>query len=184
LQPTSRWKIFYLSYLSNPSSDRLIYRAIVQKKPRRILELGIADGRRALRMIDTAARFTDRSDILYIGLDRFEDRGSTDDAGLPLITAHRVLNRSGARIKLVPGDPLRSLARAANDLGQVDLLIISPQTETERLNKVWYFVPRLLHAQSQIFVEQKLPGDKKTLQAASPREIEQWAAKAIRWKAA
>jgi len=184
LHPTSRWKIFYLSYLSNPPSDRLIYRAIVQKKLRRILELGIAEGRRALRMIDAAARFTPRADIQYLGMDSFEDRGETDGPGLSLIDAHRVLTRSGARIKLIPGDPLRNLARAANDLGQVDLLIISPQAETDRLSRVWYFVPRLLHAQSRIFVEQMLPGGKKALQAVSPREIDQWAAKAIRWKAA
>lgn len=135
-------------------------------------------------MIDAAARFTPRSEIQYIGMDRFEERGETDGPGLTLITAHRVLTRSGARIKLIPGDPLRSLARAANDLGQVDLLIISPQPEAERLSRVWYFVPRLLHAQTRIFVEQILPGGEKSLQAVSPREIEQWAAKAIRWKAA
>lgn len=184
MQSTSRWKIFYLSYFSNPASDRLVYRTILQKKSRRILELGITDGNRALRMIDAAARFTPRSDIQYIGMDSFEDRGETDGPGLSLITAHRVLTRSGAKIKLIPGDPLRSLARAANDLGQVDLLIVSPQTETDRLGRIWYYVPRLLHAQSRIFVEQILPGGKKAFQAVSPREIDQWAAKAIRWKAA
>jgi hypothetical protein len=184
LQPTSRWKIFYLSYFSNPASDRQIYRAILQKKSRRILELGIADGSRALRMIDAATRFTPRSDIQYIGMDSFEDRGETGGPGLSLLDAHRKLTRSGVKIKLIPGDPLKSLARAANDLRQVDVLIISPQTETDRLSRIWYFVPRLLHAQSQIFVEQLLPGSKKAFQAVSPREIDQWAAKAVRWKAA
>jgi hypothetical protein len=184
LQPTSRWKIFYLSHLSNPSSDRLLYRTIVQKKVRRILELGISEGRRALRMIDAAARFSARPEIQYIGMDHFEDRSETDGPGLSLINAHRVLSRSSAKIKLIPGDPLRSLARAANDLGQIDLLVISPQPDTERLNKVWYFVPRLLHPQTRIFLEHILPGGKKSLQAIAPREIEQWAAKAVRWKAA
>src|SRR3972149_3651854 len=113
LHRTSHWKMFYLSYLSNPSSDRLIYRTIFHKRPRRILELGIAEGRRALRMIDAAAHFNQRSDIKYIGMDRFEDRTETDGPGVPLITAHRLLKRSGARIKLLPGDPLRSLAYAA-----------------------------------------------------------------------
>jgi hypothetical protein len=184
LQPTSRLKIFYLSYLSKPSSDRPVYRAIIKKKPRRILELGIADGRRALRMIDAAARFTPRADIQYVGMDSFEDRTETDGPGMSLITAHRVLKRSNARIKLIPGDPLRNLARAANELGQIDLLIISPQAEADRLNKVWYFVPRLLHPQTRIFLEQIMPGGGKFFQQISPREIEQWAAKAIRWKAA
>src|SRR3972149_208521 len=116
LHRTSRWKMFYLSYLSKPSSDRQIYRAIFYIKPRRILELGIAQGRRALRMIDAAARFNDPSDIQYTGMDRFEDRAEADGPGLSLIAAHRILKPSGARVKLIPGDPLRSLARAANDL--------------------------------------------------------------------
>jgi hypothetical protein len=184
LTPTSRWRIFCLSHLSKPASDREIYRAIVQQKSYRILELGIADCKRALRMIDAAARFTTRSDIQYVGMDSFEDRDKTDSPGLPLIAAHRALARSGAKIKLIPGDPLRSLARAANELGQVDLLVISTQAEPDRLNRVWYFVPRLLHAQSRIFVEQTLPGGKIALQAVSAREVEQWAAKAVRWKAA
>jgi hypothetical protein len=184
LQPTSRWKIFYLSYLSKPSSDRLIYRAIVQKKARRILELGIADGRRALHMIDAAGRCNSRSDIQYVGMDLFEERGDTDHPSLTLIDAHRALTRSGARIKLIPGDPLRSLAQAANNLGQFDLLIISPQAESDRLGRIWFFVPRLLHAQSLVILEQQQSAGINTLQTMSFREVEQLAAKAIRWKAA
>ncbi len=181
---TSRWRFFYLSFFSKPASYRAIYRAIAQKRAYRILELGIADGRRALRMIDAAARFTSRTDIQYIGLDHFEGRGKNDAPGLSLIAAHRMLSRTGAKIKLIPGDPLRSLASTANELGQVDLLVVSPQAETDRLNRVWYFVPRMLHAHTRIFVEQTLPGGKNTLLAVSSREVEQWAAKAIRWKAA
>jgi hypothetical protein len=135
-------------------------------------------------MIDAAARHNPRSDIQYVGLDHFEDRAETGRPGLTLIGAHRTLARSGARIKLVPGDPLRSLARAANELGQFDLLIISPQTETDRLGRIWFFVPRLLHAQSQVVLERQLPGGKKSLQTMSFREVEQLAAKAVRWKAA
>jgi hypothetical protein len=183
LRSTSRWKVFYLSYLSKPSSDRQIYRAIVQKRPHRILEVGIAEGKRALRIIDAAARFTARSDIQYVGMDPFEARTEQEGPGLTLINAHRLLTRTGAHVKLIPGDPLKSLARAANDLGQFDIMIVSPQNDAERLSRVWYFVPRLLHAQSRIFVEHNAYGG-KTLQTVSLHEIEQWAARAIRWKAA
>jgi hypothetical protein len=184
LHRTSRWKTFYLSYLSKPSSDRAIYRTILYFKPRRILELGIAQGHRALRMIDAAARWAERSDIQYAGMDRFEDRGENDGPGLALIDAHRVLKRSSARIKLIPGDPLRSLAQAANDLGQFDLLIISSDADAERLSRVWFFVPRLLHAKSQVLLERQTAGGKKTFKTMCFREIEQLAAKALRWKAA
>jgi hypothetical protein len=184
LHPTGRWKIFYLSYLSKPASDRVIYKAIIGKKARRIMELGIAEGKRAMRMIDVAARCVPRSEIQYVGLDNFEDRNQNTGPGLSLISAHRSLIRSQAKIKLIPGDPLRSLARAANDLGQIDILIISPQAENDRLDRVWYFVPRLLHAKSLIFIESMMPGGNKSVQTACSCEVEQWAAKALRWKAA
>src|SRR3972149_7327058 len=117
LPSTSRIKIIYLLYLSKPSSDRLIYRAIIRQKARRIVELGIAEGNRALRMIDAAARFAPRSEIQFVGMDPFEARSETDGPGLSLISAHRVLKPSGAKIKLIPGDPLNNIARMANDLG-------------------------------------------------------------------
>jgi predicted O-methyltransferase YrrM len=184
LRRTSRWKVYCLSYLSKPTSDRLIYRAIFHKKPRRILELGIAQGRRALRMIDACARFAERSDVQYTGMDRFEDRAEIDGPGLPLIAAHRILKQCGARIKLIPGDPLRNLAQAANDLGQFDLLVISPQTELDRLNRIWYFVPRLLNPQSLVLLEQQQAGSAKSIKILCFRDVEQLAAKAVRWKAA
>jgi hypothetical protein len=184
LQPSSRLKIIYLLYLSKPSSDRLIYRAIVRKKVRRILELGIGEGKRALRMIDAAARLAPRAEIQYVGMDLFEARNETDGPGLSLISAHRVLKQSGAWIKLIPGDPLNNLARMANDLGQFDLLIFSPQFKTHRLNPNWFFVPRLLHAQSMVYMESKLPGGANAMQVVSHRAIDQWAAKSVRWKAA
>lgn len=181
---TSRLKILYLLHLSKPSSDRLIYRAIVREKVRCILELGIAEGNRALRMIDAAARFVPRPEIQYVGMDLFEARTQTDVPGLSLITAHRVLKRSSARIKLIPGDPLNNLARMANDLGQFDLLIISPHFKADHMKSAWFFVPRLLHARSLVFMESKLPGGISAIQAVSRRAIDQWATKSIRWKAA
>jgi hypothetical protein len=184
LPNTSHLKTFYLLHLSKPTLNRPIYKAIVRKKVCRILELGIADCTRALRMVDAAARYTPRTDIQYVGMDRFEDRNESDGPGLSLIEAHRILKACGARIKLVPGDPLNNFARNANDLGQFDLLIISSQFGIDRLKPVWFFIPRLLHAKSLIFVENNLLGERKSLQTLSQRDINQLASKAIRWKAA
>lgn len=184
MQPTSFFNIFYLTHLSKPHSDRLIYRAIIRGKARHILELGIADAKRALRMIDAATRFAPRAEIQYVGMDPFEDRNKTDGPGLTLITAHRVLKHSGARIKLIPGDPLENIRRLANNLGQFDLMIISPGFDSERLKPVWFFVPRLLYERSLVFLERQQPDGVNALKVVSRREIDQLAAKAIRWKAA
>ncbi|MGW8258401.1 MAG: hypothetical protein ACWGMZ_13025, partial [Thermoguttaceae bacterium] len=127
MKPTNIFKTLYLSRFSKPASNRPIYRKIIREKARYILELGIDDGKRALRMIEAAARFTPRREIKYVGLDLFEARNESDRPGLSLINAHRLLKQSGAKIKLIPGDPLMNLPQKANELGQVDLLLISGQ---------------------------------------------------------
>ncbi len=111
MPPTSRWKTFYLAHLAKPAADRLVYRAILRDKIGRMVELGIGDGSRSLRMIDAAARHADRQNIHYVGIDSFEGRNPADGPGLSLIEAHRLLKLSEAKIKLIPGDPCEALAR-------------------------------------------------------------------------
>jgi hypothetical protein len=184
LQPTSRWKTFYLTHLAKPASDRLVYRAILHEKISRIVELGIGDGQRALRMIDAAARNADHQDIQYIGLDPFEGQPAANSLGLPLIDAYRLLKKSGAKIKLVPGDPCEGLMRSANSLANIDLLLISALPDAERFAPMWYFVPRMLHAHSLVLMETVAAGGEKTIRLIERSEIDRWASTMHRRKAA
>ena len=110
----SRLRTFYLSYLSKPSSNRPIYRAIRRYRPRKILELGVGFGARAVRMIEVAGRFCPVGEIQFTGLDLFEARSAVDGSGVTLKMAHRLLRSAGARIQLVPGELSSGLARVAN----------------------------------------------------------------------
>ena len=96
-------------------------------------------------MIDAAARHTDRTNIHYVGIDAFEDRAAADRAGLALIEAHRLLRQSAAKIKLIPGDPCEALVRSANALANIDLLLIAVPLEADRLERMSFFIPRMLH---------------------------------------
>ena len=69
---SSRLRIFYLLYLSKPTADRPIFRAISRQKACKFLELGIGVGRRAVRMIEVAGQFTPLRKIHYAGIDPFE----------------------------------------------------------------------------------------------------------------
>ncbi|MCC6125694.1 MAG: hypothetical protein IT426_12075 [Pirellulales bacterium] len=184
MPPTSRWKTFYLSHFAKPAADRLIYRAILEEKITRIVEMGIGDGSRALKMIDAAARHCERPKIHYVGIDSFEDRDSAEGPGLTLIEAYRLLKKSAARIKLIPGDPCDALMRSANSLTDIDLLLISAPRETERLERMWFFVPRMLHPRSLALHETIAANGEKTIRRIDRGEIDRWADNSHRRKAA
>jgi len=168
---TSRLRSFYLSYFSTPSSDRLIYQAVCRQKAQRFLELGIGVGQRAARMIEAAALFFPQPEIRYIGIDPFEARSAVDGPGVTLKMAHRLLTRTGARIRLIPGEPSTALASSANTLGKVDLIVISSRLDQRHLAKGWFYVPRLLHEESRVFLEKTRPGGRTLLKVVAPSEI-------------
>lgn len=149
-----RLRYLYLAYLSHPKADRAIYRAIRRGQVRRIVEMGIGDGRRAERMISLARSWGTDKPIRYTAIDPFELRAEQDGPGLSLKTAYRKLKATGAKVQVVPGDPLTALARVANSLTGTDLLLISADQDDVSLQQAWFYVPRMLHAASQVFFEE------------------------------
>jgi hypothetical protein len=106
-------------------------------------------------MIEVASQHAPSNQVSYTGVDVFEDRspGDVRQEGISLKAAHRLLRPSGVRLRLLPGDPYSVLARMANHLGKADLLIVSSRLPAPSLARAWYYVPRMLHAASQVFVE-------------------------------
>jgi hypothetical protein len=180
----TRIRLCYSRYLSKPQSDRPIYRAIQDCHARRIVELGIATGERALRMIDMAKLASPGEEIQYVGVDPFEGRSEADGPGLTLKAAHQLLRRDGVRVQLVPGDLGDALARVANSLGKVDLLIVPAALEAAAFARTWFFVPRMLHEQSLVFVERTLENGQALLEIKPRSEIDVLASAGVRRQAA
>lgn len=149
----SLWKYLYLAYFSKPAGDRQLYRGLKKVCCRSIVEIGIRPGTRTNRLLQVAARFAAGQPLRYTGIDAFELRPS-DTPQLPLKQAHRMLANSGAKVQLVPGDPHTALSRAANTLLGTDLILVSADQVGESLDRAWYFVPRMLHGNSRILLEQ------------------------------
>lgn len=149
----------YLAYLSKPSGDRPVFRFLRKQRVNKILELGIGTGHRTLRMLELAAGVQQAEAVAYTGVDLFESRSSADGPGLTLKRAHQQLRASGARVRLVPGDPFSALARTANELGAVDLIVISADQEPQSLARAWFYFPRLLHAKTHVFLEEPAETD-------------------------
>lgn len=173
----SRLRRVYLHWLSSPGNDRLIYRVARWQRARKIVELGVGTGRRTLRMIEAATEHVTPAEILYTGIDLFEGRAGDAPNGLGLKEAYRRFTATGARVRLMPGDPYTALAGIANTLSQIDLVVISANIDQAALARAWFYVPRILHEESQVFLEEIRYGGKTAFRLISLDEVGWLAAK-------
>ena len=105
-------------------SDRALYRAIQRHRWQRILEIGVGSGRRALRMLDVASQPPpERGSVLR--RHRPVRSATGGRPGLSLKEAHCQFKARQFKAQLLPGDPYAALARAANALRNIDLVVIS-----------------------------------------------------------
>jgi len=131
-------------------------------------------------LIRAARRASPGETIHYVGIDPFEGRSAADGPGLTLKDAYKRLKSDGVRVRLVPGDPAEALIREANALGKVDLLLVPEEMDSPTFARTWFFVPRMLHDDSLVFVE-RTGADGKTLLAPKLRaEIDALASPAKR----
>ena len=151
---SARVRSFFLAYLSRPAHERPIYQLIRRHRLRRIVELGVGPARRAARMIEAAATAAPGEGVVYSGVDLFELRSSQDGPGLSLKGAHRHLVATGAKVRLLPGDPLSALSRSVNMLGTADLVVISGDQDRTAIERSWKFIERLLHSQSHVLLQE------------------------------
>ena len=170
----------YLLYFSQPAADRPLWKAIKGRPIRSIVELGVGLGGRTQRLLEVASWRRDCLPLAYCGIDLFDARPS-DQAQLPLKQAFHELRATGATIRLVPGDPAAALSRTANALTGTDLLLIAATQSVETLGEAWRFVPRMIHAQSLIFMQDAgIAAGRDTWRQLSPQEVEKLAAQAGR----
>lgn len=176
-----RWprslRYLYLAYGSQPACERCLYKDVRRRPIARMLEVGMGDGRRALRLIEVARTFWPCVPLDYTVIDPFE----MACGGLSIKTAHQMLARSGARYRLIPGDPLAALAATANSLLGQQLVIITMPVEPEARAALWFYVPRLLADDAQVYVSDTSgPGGRCVLRPVSREEVRARAAAARR----
>ena len=147
----------YYAHLSQPPHERLIYRWIKRQHLTSLVEIGMGSAVRSARMVAVASQFGQNRSVLYTGVDLFEARNSSGAAGVTLKGAYRLLRPMGVRFRLVPGDALAALSRHANQLTGTDLLVISADQDPYSLSQAWVYVPRMLHPQSVVLLEQRTP---------------------------
>ncbi|MBM4010139.1 MAG: hypothetical protein FJ286_01990 [Planctomycetes bacterium] len=140
----------WLTRLSKPAAERILYRHVLASRPGRILELGLGMLARTERLLEAAAAGV--AEVAYVGIDRFESRTLQDPPGVSLKEAHRRLH-DRAKVQLVPGNVDSALARTCNHLGVFDLVVISADNDQRHLPRCWFFLQRVTRPQSTVFVE-------------------------------
>jgi len=162
----------WLTRLSRPAAERVIYRHVLRTQPKRVLEIGLGLLGRTERLLAA----TDAGGVQYVGLDRFEGRTASDPPGVSLKEAHRRLHKL-ARVQLVPGNADTSLARLCNHLGLFDLVVIAADNDERHLDRCWFFLQRLTTADTTVFLETRAAGSRWAT-VPKPR-IDELAAKTV-----
>src|SRR5688500_19009784 len=151
--PLGRWvRRLWTYYFSTPVADRPLHQPLAGKAIRSLVEIGVPDVRRTLRLWDLLAERPENLALKYTRCDLFDARLSAPPP-LPLEPAFAELRRDGTQMKLVPGDPQSALHRVANSLMGTDLRLISANLDAQSLARAWTWMPRMLHAGTIIFQE-------------------------------
>lgn len=145
--------LFYLAHLSFPLKNRVLYQAARKHGVHRVLEIGLEDGARLKRLLGVMGAHAAPEEVVYTAVDLFESRPAAQGQGLSLKEVHRTLTSAGVRSRLVPGDPLTALARSANSIGAVDLIIVSGGHDPATLAQAWTYVPRMMHDRTLAYRE-------------------------------
>ncbi len=145
------FRYWMLRWFSKPSWDRSLYQVITLEKPKSILEIGIASVERTLNMMQIAQRVTPGTEIKYCGIDLFDAR-SPGGKPLKLKDAHCQLQKTKAKVRLMPGEFHDCLPRYANQVGKHDLVIITTTQEAANCASAWYFVPRMLESSGLVLM--------------------------------
>ncbi len=147
----NRLKRLYWVYCSRPKSSRILYRAVSDLRATRIVEFGITDPERSLRLVQMAVGMhEDGTQVSYTAIDPFDAR-SNIQSPLSIKQAHRFFSGSGAKVQfvpVVPGSMSEGLARTANTLLGTDLVMFAEETAQPSDSRLWFYLPRLLHETS------------------------------------
>jgi hypothetical protein len=167
----------WLTRLSRPAAERVVYRHVLRTPPRRILEIGQGLLGRTERLLTAVAAVTDAAGVQYVGLDRFEGRAASDPPGVSLKEAHRRLNKL-ARVQLVPGNADASLARLCNHIGLFDLVVIAADNDERHVERCWFFLQRITRDATTVFLETRSAAGRRWT-TLPKRQIDELAAKTV-----
>jgi len=170
----------WLGRFSRPAGERPIWRTVLARPPRRVLEVGLGTLHRTERLLGLLGGIDPSTPVQFVGIDRFESRSPADGPGVTLRDAHRRLTPLG-RVQLVPGGADSALARVGNHVGVFDLVLVSADEPAGQMERTWFFLRRLLRPDSVLMVE---PAPGAAWETMATERLEELAARPLKRRAA
>lgn len=139
------------SRLRRPWRYWQIYWLIIKLKPRKIMEIGVWTGDRALTMINLAKRYSEAQSIEFYGFDLFgqmtPERFSEEKSKWPSTqkVAYEKLQATGVKIHLFQGDTTVVLPEHIERLPKMDLIFIDGGHSLETIASDWRWSSLLMH---------------------------------------
>lgn len=156
------WYTFRKTRMSKPAEERAMYQATQGRQFRSVLEVGVGDGSRALRLVDWLQRQAD-GEIRYAAIDMFEA-----GEGPALKSFHAQMGSVGAKPLPIPGTLASGLPRVAHTLGAVDLVLFSFDIPELTGVVTQNFLPRIIESKSVVLLTDDESG---ALYALSGQEL-------------
>lgn len=147
-----------IRYKLNLDRKSVVLRYIKKNKPLKILEIGVFNGEFAIRMLKAAKKVSPKSQIIYYGVDLFEDITEEDLVSevspLPLKKhlVEEVLSNLNCEINLLQG---KSDAVLQSMIGKIrfDLIIIDGGHSELTVANDWFWSQKLLNETGAVFFD-------------------------------
>ncbi len=140
----------WLMYKTRPRRYRALFDAIYRHKCRRLVEIGIFDGKHALEMIRTASAHHAASEIEYYGFDLFEELSDEllekEKSKKPLsyVAIQQKLEQSGAKIQLFKGNTKQTLPISLDTIRNADFIFIDGGHSIETIRSDWGYLQTIM----------------------------------------
>ncbi|KXB05271.1 hypothetical protein AKJ50_01360 [candidate division MSBL1 archaeon SCGC-AAA382A13] len=125
-------------------SHPFIYEYIRNKKCRRIMEIGIADGDNAANMIEAALENFPPQRIEYFGFDKFDKKSQ-------LQKVKNKLSEKNCKFRLYKGNSVKTISEQVENLPKMDLIFIDGGHDYPIVQKDWKNSKKLINEKTGVF---------------------------------
>ena len=139
---------------------------IRRRRCKRIMEIGVADGENARKMVTIASEIFPKGEVEYFGFDTF---GWKDDSKMKQV--RKKLESIGCQIKLFKGDSVKTLPEVLKHLPMMDLIFIDGGHSYTTVKSDWNNSKSLMHHETAVFFHNcDLSGPKRVVDNISREE--------------